>query len=370
MGKKQQQKAEEMSKEQYNKANTQSDEMMGRLKANLPEQEKNYQNVFDTTKDAYTQFTGGYGAYNPSEYEANKAQNVKNIQSGGYNPEQLESTRQNVANQVRTGGYDADELAKLKSGYGGLDPTQVGKVRGGYDELIRTGGLSDNAADAMRRQAAGTTQSIYSTLGSKLARTQGISGTGGAGGETAQMARQAATAGATATTGANAEIGRLRQSGIVSGVGGLGQFETGVGAANRGALSDIAAGRRAGVSEQIGLESGVARGTLQASQANQDLASGAATQRIQAAGGLNNLYQSEPGYVTSIVKSIMQQQQIGGQLSGDQVRIMTELAQMPGLFDNIMKGISTVGGAAAGVMTGVGGLSGGGKGYATSGVRR
>jgi hypothetical protein len=359
MGKSQQSQAESMANQNYNQANAQSNEMRQTLMGQLPGQQQQAQALHDTASQSYTGFTGGYGSYNPSEYEGIKSQNTQNITSGGYNPEQLSTLRGETAGEAATGGYTPGEVSTLTAGgIGGMSPEQVAAVRGGYQNLMATGGLSDATADAMRRQAAGSAQGVYATMGQNLARQQGIAGTGGAGGETAEMARQAGQEAATATTGANAQIGQLRQQGEIAGTQGLGQFETGVGAANRAALSDIAAGRRAGVSEQAGVEANVAKGTLTASQANQDLATNAATQRIQAAGGLVNLYQSQPGYVTSLVNSIIQQQQVGGQLTTQQAQIMDELSKNPGLFANIMQGVTSLGGAAGGVMTGIGSIKG------------
>lgn len=356
MGKSQTNSSTDMTQRNYNRTVDQTDALRSHLLSGMGDQEKVAQGTYNTTRDAYTSFLGGTGGYDPEAYAKVSANNEKNQQTGGYNAEALASLRNRTAGNAQSGGYTADELARLNNGIGGMDEGQVGVVRGAYGDLIKTGGLSDTAADAMRRQAAGTTQSIYATLGSKLARAQSIAGAGGAGGETAQMARQAAQAGAVATTGANAEIGKIRQSGIVAGTGGLANFETGVGAGNRAGIQAVAEGRLKGTDQELNLESNVAKGTLQASQANQDLASGAAQQRIQAAGGLVNLYNASPGYVTDMVKSIIDVQNSGGQLNNQQAQIMQELSKNPGLFDNIMKGITTVGGAVTGVMTGIGSL--------------
>jgi hypothetical protein len=113
----------------------------------------------------------------------------------------------------------------------------------------------------------------------------------------------------------------------------------------------------------------VAGNRIKASQAEQDLATGAADQRIRAAGGMANLYQASPGYVTDMVKSILQSQQQGGQLSTQQTQIMEELSKQPGLFQTIMNNVMQMGGMAAGIMTGIGAVGGAGKSALSTGAR-
>jgi hypothetical protein len=362
MGKREQRQAEQMAKDNTQRAQGAEDEMRGFMKGELGGATETARDTYGAARSGYGDYMGGTGAYDPASYNVVSKQNQQNIGTGGYDPGRVSSIRSDIDRNVQTGGYTGDEYSQLTGGgLGGVNAEQAGVVRDAYGNLIKTGGLSDEAAGAMRRQAAGTTQSIYSTLGSKLARSQSIAGMGGAGGETAQMARQAAQAGAVATTGANAEIGKLRQAGTIAGVGGLAQFEQGVGAGNRAALSDVAGNRLRSTDQSINLETNRARNVLDASKSEQDLVTNAAQQRIQAAGGLVNLYNSSPGYVNDLVKGIMQQQSVTGQLTTQQAQIMQELSKNPGLFQTIMNSVTQLGGAAAGVMTGIGGLPKAGK---------
>lgn len=324
MAKGQTQQATSMANDTYKNVNQQGQKTQDYLWGQLPAAQAQSQDTYNKASGAFSGFTGGYGSYDPTAYEEVSSQNKSNIATGGYDPAKM--------SQLQKGYTDL-----TANGMGGINPDQAAKIRSGYENLASTGGISDDTANSMRRESASNVQGIYSTLGSNLARTnraQGIT----AGGETAQMARQAAEESAKATTGVNAQVGQLRQQGTIAGLGGLSNFEQGA-----------ASGQREALAGESSLATSEAQGRLSASAAQQELASGAAQQRIQAAGGLANLYSSAPGYVTSLVQQIMQSQSVTGQLTTEQTQIMQELAKTPGLFDNIMKGISVAAGAASGV---------------------
>ena len=302
----------------------------------------------------YTSFGSGTGAYDTGAYFRNTAQNQANIATGGYNPQQLAQLQGDVESEVGTGGYTQDQIAALE-GTGGLDLSQQANIRQQYQNLATTGGISDETAAAIERQAASGVGSVYSTAAQNLRRSGAASGTE-VGGETAQMTRQVAQQEAQAITGAEAQIGQLRQAGMIAGTGGLAQFEQQTAGGIRQSAADIAAGRRAGVDVEAGVAGGVARGTLTATQAQQDLDTGAAQQRIQAAGGLVNLYNSNPAYVTNLIGSLLQSQQVTGTLSAEDSQILYELSRNPGLAQTIIGDVTALGGAAGGVLKGVGSI--------------
>lgn len=370
MAKGQTQASQSMAQQNYGRANQQGQQTQNYLWGQLPGATTQAQGTYNTAAGAYTGYLGGTGAYDPSSYAATTQRNTSNVATGGYNPETLKNLQGQQQQNIATGAYDPSKMSELQSGYekmtgggiGGIDPTQMGKLRSGYENLASTGGIDATTAGAMERQAASSAQGVYSTLGQKLAKTgtaQGIS----AGGETAQMARQASQAAAEATTGAEAEIGKLRQTGTIAGLGGLSGVEQGAAGLQQSALAgqaglagSEAANRLAATGQYGATAASQAQGTLTASAAQQELETGAATQRIQAAGGLTNLYNSSPGYVNSIVQQIMQSQYQTGQLTTEQSQIMAELSKNPGMFQTILNNISQLAGAAGGVMTGIGAL--------------
>lgn len=323
MGKGERKQATKMATDASAKINAQGDATQSQLQDDLTGAKAEATDTMGKAKESLLGMGGPTGAYDPEKYAKTEAQNDQNIKTGGYDPAQLEKTRGDINTNIGTGGYD---------------PGQVDKLRGGYESLIKTGGLDDATAGAMRRQAAGASQAVYSTLGTNMARKQAAAGFGGAGGETAQMARQAGQSAAVATTGANAEIGKLKQSGTIAGLGGATGLE-----------GDIAHGKTTAVGQEAGLEGDVAKGTLEASKANQDLATGAAQQKIQAAGGLINLVNSDPGYVKTLVQGILESQRTTGQLTTAQSQIMQEISKQPGAFQTALGDIVALSGAAAGL---------------------
>lgn len=371
MGKSNRQTAENQNKQNYDTTTQQGAATQTQLQGMLGDAQTRTTGTYNDASGAYKGMLGGTGSYDPAEYAKVSAQNQSNIDTGGYDPGRLSQLRDTNVQNVQTGGYNPTDVANVNKGYsnltangtGGLDPTQLAKMRSGYGNLADTGGIDESTADAMRRQSASGVQSVYSTMGQNLARQQKAQGFGGGGGETAEMARQAANTQGTAITGVNAEIGKLRQTGTIAGLGGLSNVESGAAAGQREAVAGEAgfAGAQAGnklaaQNTAQNLETSKATNTLSASQANQELATGAAQQKIQAAGGLANLYSANPGYVTSMVQAILQSQATTGQLTNEQNQIMQEISKQPGVFSTMMGTLAQLGGAAGGVMTGIGSL--------------
>ena len=369
MGKTQQNQSSDMAQQNYNRAVGGYNQLQGYLWGNLGPAQDQSKTAYNGASSTYSSSMGSTGAMDPDTFANQSKTNQTNIGTGGYDPNELSNLRGNINSNMQGGGYDQSTIDKLNSAYGGLtagglgglDPTQASTIRGGYGNLASTGGISNETADAMRRQSASGVQSIYSTLGQKLARSQTAQGFGGGGGETAQLARQASQEQAKAITGVNAQVGQLRQQGTIAGLGGLSNFEEGAAAGQRAAVSgqqqlgaSMASGRIASTGQEAGVAASQAAGTLSASNAQQELASGAAMQRLQAAGGMAQLYASSPGYVNSIVGQILQSQATTGTLTAEQAQIMAELGKEPGLLQQITGGIKNVAGIAAPILQGLG----------------
>lgn len=259
MGKSDRKAAVGMVNQNQQNISQRSGQIKGMLDPALQEQMQNANQLGGQIKDTYTGMTGPTGAYDPNEYKS-------------------------------ISGNNAD-------------------LRSRYQSLADTGGISEDTANAMRRQTASGVQSVYATAGANLARQKATQPGGGGGGETAEMARQVAQEQAKGVTGVNAQIGQLRQQGTIAGLEGIGNVN----------------------------------------RAQQDLASGAAQQKIQAAGGLQQLYSSDPGYVHDLLQNIQQEYATTGQLSEQNANIMQEISKQPGLFSTIMGSVGAVGSLAGGV---------------------
>lgn len=347
-----------MANTNYDWAREQANKGLGEFWDTYGNEKKKAQGLYENVQGKYEGMTGPRGAMEADSADRAHAKFEEFGDTGGY------KDTGNLYNRIHgvqeTGGYDPEVLAGLRAQYadlggiGGINEEQAAKIRGGYGGLIDTGGISETTAEAMRRRSASGVESVYSTLGADLARRRAVQGGFGGGGETAQMARQMSGEQAKAVTGTEAEIGKLRQGGTIAGLGGLSEFERAAGEARRAGLAEgrlleggVAAGRREGVGQEITQQGAEARNRIEATQSQANMLAEEGRQRITAAGGLQRLYESDPGYVRTMIQSILQQQQIGGQLSTAQAQIMAELSKQPGLFQNIMQGVQAVANVAA-----------------------
>jgi hypothetical protein len=192
---------------------------------------------------------------------------------------------------------------------GGYNPAILGDIRDNYRNFASTGGISDVDATAIRNRAADTASSTYKVAADQAQRT--ASATGGYGdvsaAVSADLARKGSQAASTAVTGADASIVGMRQAGKEFGVAGLGQTEQNI-----------------------------------------------ASNKLAATAGLTNVYGLNEAQVSATVDSIIKNYQTTGTLNNQDLTILTNLANQPGVFDKIVGTIGTLGGAAAGVMSGVG----------------
>jgi hypothetical protein len=351
MGKSQTNQSDTQAQQTYNQSNGMYDQMMSYLQGQLPGQTAVGQQEQSTNQN-YLEgaMNSGMGAYNPQAYNALTGQINQNIATGGYNnQQQLTQLNNDIAGDVSSGGYNQGQVQAMEAGgMGGMDPTQLANVQSGYNNLISTGGISDQTEQAMERQAQSGVQANYATAGQNLNResaAQGIS----AGGETAEMARQMGQQEANAVTGVQSQVGQLRQQGTEAGLTGLGGLTAQGAQLQQNLMGSVAANREAGVNQEAGLAANQAQNALNSTNELGNIDTSAATQALQSSQGLTSLYASQPGYLTSLVGQIMQQQQTTGTIDNESSQILAELSKNPGLFQNIMSGLGAVGGLASGI---------------------
>jgi len=231
------------------------------------------------------------------------------------------------ANKTATGvlstaqGTAANLLPGITGGYqdiastGGYDPAMAGTINTTFGNLATTGGVSDTDANSMRNRAAEAARSTYATGADAAARSAAATGGYGATGGAIQedLARKGSQAAATAVEDTNASITGMKQSGMVAGAQGL-------------------------------------------SNVQQNMAGN----KLSATAGLTNIYGMNENQVSTTVSQILQNYQQTGQLNNQDLTILTNLANQPGVFDKIMSTVGTLGGAAAGVMSGIGAMNGNG----------
>lgn len=318
MAKKERQKVERETREAQLYRRGQEEQLTGPLKAELP----------GARKEAAAQRTQIGGLYGDT------------AKTGGFQPGVAEDLRERYRGMGETSGMPGvQERLRGMGELGGFDPEQAGKIRSGYGEFAETGGLSPEARQTFLRRAEAPIPAIYKQLSQEAGRSAAITGGYQPGGIQSQLGRQMSQEAARTSTAAQSELASLVREGRLAGLGGLTGVETG-----------IAGGRR----DVAGLEVGAAgeRGRLElgAAQAQTDMEQGIAYNKIQSAGGLQRLYESEPGYVSSLVQQILAVQTAGGQLSVEQQRILADLSKSPGVFDQIMKGVSAGTGVASAFM--------------------
>lgn len=254
-----------------------------------------------------------------SDQKAAKQQAQSQITQNNANTAAVNETLQDVLGTAKSTASSV--LPTITSGYSdiaagkGYDPSILGAAKDTFTGLATTGGISAADATAMRNRAGEAATSAYST-GSDAAR-RAITSTGGYGTSGAilgNLARKGSQAAAQATEDTNASIAGLRQGGMIAGGQGLVSTAAGADAATRTQLAGL--------------------------------------------GGLTNVYGLNESQVNATVDAILQNYKTNGELNNQDLTILTNLANQPGVFDKIVGTIGTLGGAAAGVMTGIGALGG------------
>ena len=191
---------------------------------------------------------------------------------------------------------------------GGYDPSILGTINTTNTNLATTGGISEADATAMRDRASEAARSTYASGQDAAARssaaTGGYGATGGA--IASNLARTGSEAAAKSVVDTNASITGLRQAGMEAGATGLDRTQSNI-----------------------------------------------ASNKLAATAGATNIYGMNETQVNTTVGQILQNYQQTGQLNNQDLSILTNLANQPGVFDKIVSTIGTLGGAAAGIISGV-----------------
>ena len=246
---------------------------------------------------------------------------------------------QNTTNQSEVGGklntvYDratstaGSILPGITAGYsdiagtgGGVDPTSQDaykRLTGGgavSQDLLQFGGITPEGRQAIKAEASDAARSTYQTAQDRATRT--AAATGGYGDTSAiqsHLARQGSEAAANAAVKGEAEATRLGQSGRLQAA----------------SISNAA----------------TATGAQGLGQAQQNVTAN----RLAALGGNTNIYGMNEQQVNTTIDQILKNYQQTGQLNAQDLAILTNLANQPGVFDKIVSTIGTIGGAAAGVL--------------------
>lgn len=190
-------------------------------------------------------------------------------------------------------------------GSGGFDPSILGQINKNYTDLSTTGGISDSDKSAMYGRAANAARGSYDIAEAQAKRT--AAATGGYGDTSAavvgDLARKGSQAAERSVTDTTAAIAPTIQQGKIAGTQGLSNTQNQV-----------------------------------------------AGNRLQATGGLTNIYGLNESQVNQTVDAIIRNFQTNGTLSAQEQQILSGLATQPGVFDKIVGTIGTLGGAAAGVI--------------------
>lgn len=188
---------------------------------------------------------------------------------------------------------------------GGFDPSVTGQINQTYGDLATTGGISEADATAMRNRASEAARSTYDVGREAAARSSAATGGYGATGGAIQenLARRGSQAAATAAVDSDASIVGARQTGKIAGASGL-------------------------------------------ERTQQDISGN----KLAATTGLSNVYGMDLNQANKTVDQILQNYQQTGQLNNQDLTILTNLANQPGIFDKIVGTIGTLGGAAAGII--------------------
>jgi hypothetical protein len=232
------------------------------------------------------------------------------------NQQAANTTNEDSANQQLQGvlgtaqGTAAGILPGITSGYsdiagsgGGVNSTADST----YQNLATTGGISPSSIQAMKDEASQAAQGSYQTAQAQAQRT--AAATGGYGDTSAiqaNLARTGSQAASTAATNELASITGLQQQGMEAGASGL-------------------------ATEQQNVTSN----------------------KLAALGGSTNIYGMNESQVSTTVSQILQNYQQTGTLNNQDLSVLTNLANQPGVFSQIVSTLGTLGGAAGSIIKGI-----------------
>ncbi len=238
--------------------------------------------------------------------QANQQVAQNNANEGAVNSQMqgVLGTAQDTASSLLpsvTGGYS--DIAST----GGYDPTVLGNINATNTNLATTGGISPDQVASMEDKASQAAQSTYQTGQAAAERAQAATGGYGVSGSiTGNLARQGSEAAAQAAQNVSGSIAQIQQQGEIAGAQGLQQ-------------------------------------TQQAQTGN----------KLTALAGNTNIYGMNENQVSTTVSQILQNYQQTGQMNAQDMAILTNLANQPGVFDKIVGTIGTLGGAAGGIIEGL-----------------
>jgi hypothetical protein len=238
------------------------------------------------------------------------------MQSGGYDPAVLDYLRSSTKDFATTGGYDPESLKQMM---------------GGYSDLATTGGFSPEQGQAFIRQATEGTEATYGALQDQARRAQVATGGQGTSGAISQMARQLSQTQGRNTLDAEVALNERQTANKLIGLGGESNL-----------AGNVAAGKRAGGSMQLGLEGNVAGNKMDAT-------------RI-----MSHLFDTTTGQISDLGNKLLQTLGLNFRTQAEAIQALTQLSKNPGKFQTIFGDLIAGAGAAGGILGGLGGLSGGG----------
>jgi hypothetical protein len=269
--------------------------------------------------------------------------------TGGYNPDQLGTLRANTAGLAANGGYDPNGLSTIRSAAagdaatGGYDPTSLGALSNAYTDMYNTGGYTPAEGQAYVRQATSGVASTGDILANKLQQDKAKTGGLGTGGDASQMARQLEQTQSQATLAAETGLKTQENSNKFSALSGGSTL-----------AGNVAAGKTAGVGQQIGIENNLAAGKSAGVGAQIGLESGVAQGSNQANAGLASLYNTTTGQITALGNQMLQTLGLNFSTQAEAIGALTKLSQNPGAFQTVFSDVVEAGGAAVGAYSGLG----------------
>lgn len=236
----------------------------------------------------------------------------------------MQSTRTGAEDLRNNGGF---------SSVPAFDPKTIdtsGRGMEGYTNLSMTGGFSPEQKQSFLRRATAPVSAMFSRVKDELGRRVGLQGGYSPGFDASQsrLLRQSSQAGSEASLNANVDLNNQVRSGQLAGLGGMERIKS-------TATNEALGARGQDIGQQQAIQSG----------------------KIAGQDALQRYTQLGVSALSDIDINELRNRLQVGQMSQADAQLLTQLAaQDKTLFEKIMQGVSTVGGAAAGVLTGAGAI--------------
>lgn len=259
-------------------------------------------------------------------------------------PESMEAARTGATTLGTTGGVE-EGVGRTTTGVGNVPKEEIdtsGRGYEGYEELSKTGGFKPGESEQFLRRATAPTAAIYGANKDELNRRTALQGgwMPGFGASADRLARHAAQAGSEASMSGNLELNRQIREGKLAGMGGMERIR---GEAEKERLARQEMGQKGRLAEEELTQKG-------------RLSEAELKQKGQVAGQelLQRYNQFGAAALNEVdVNELRNRLQSGNISQGDSQLLAQLSAQNKTLFDNIMQGVSAVGGATAGILTGI-----------------